>query len=103
MAQVGECKCTLCKSLDPVEGNIFGQKTLVIDKFDLYPINYEPDGGCLCENCADLVMYRKDPSLKKFSSQPYCLKECQCSLCERKREERATVCTLLPRLRLPVL
>ena len=90
MAPVGECKCTLCKSLDPVEGNIFGQASLVIDRLDLYPIKYEPEGGCSCKNCADLVLYRKDPSLKKFSSQPYCRDKCQRSLCVRKREERAT-------------
>ena len=90
MAPVGDCKCTLCKSLDPIEGNIFGKKSLVFEKLDLYPINYEPEDGCSCENCADLVLYRKDPSLKKFSSQPYCRTKCQCGLCVRKREERAT-------------
>ena len=88
MAPVGECECTLCKPLDPVEK--FGQKSLVLNNFDLYPLKHEPDVGCVCEKCQDLAQYRKDPSLEKFSSETFCLDKCQCSLCVRRREERAS-------------
>ena len=72
MAPVGECKCTLCKSLCPVEKELFGKKSFFFDNF------------------VDLTEYKKDPSLEKFSSQQFCLDKCKCRLCVRKREERAT-------------
>ena len=90
MPPVGACKCMLCKSLDPVEGNVFGRKSLVLNNHDLYPQKHEPEAGCSCENCLDLSAYRKDPAAEKFSSQQYCLDKCQCGLCVRKREERAS-------------
>ena len=90
MAPVGECKCTLCKSLCPVEKELFGKKSFCFDNFDLFPLKHDPEIGCLCENCVDLTEYRKDPSLEKFSSQQFCLDKCKCGLCVRKREERAT-------------
>ena len=90
MAPVGECKCTLCKSLCPVEKELFGKKSFCFDKFDLFPLKHDPEIGCPCENCVDLTEYRKDPSLEKFSSQQFCLDKCKCGLCVRKREERAT-------------
>ena len=90
MAPVGECKCTLCKSLCPVEKELFGKKSFGFDNFDLFPLKHEPEFGCPCENCVDLTEYRKDPSLEKFSSQQFCLDKCKCGLCVRKREERAT-------------
>ena len=86
----GECKCTLCKSLCPVEKELFGKKPFCFDNFDLFPLKHDPEIGCPCENCVDLTEYRKDPSLEKFSSQQYCLDKCKCRLCVRKREERAT-------------
>ena len=90
MAPVGECKCTLCKSLCPVEKELFGKKSFGFDNFDLFPLKHEPEFGCPCENCVDLTEYRKDPSLEMFSSQRFCLDKCKCGLCVRKREERAT-------------
>ena len=90
MAPVGGCKCTLCKSLCPVEKELFGKKSFCFDNFDLFPLKHEPEFGCLCKNCVDLTEYRKDPSLEKFSSQQFCLDKCKCRLCVRKREERAT-------------
>ena len=90
MPPVGACKCTLCNSLDPVEGNVFGRKSLVLNNHDLYPLKHGPEAGCSCENCLDLSAYRKDPAAEKFSSQQYCLDKCQCILCVRKREERAS-------------
>ena len=83
MAPVGECKCTLCKSLDPVEENLFGKKSFCLGNYDLYPLKQEPEVGCSCENCVDLAQYRKDPSLEKFSSQQFCLDKCKCRLCVR--------------------
>ena len=90
MAPVGACKCTLCKSLDPVEENLFGKKSFCLDNYDLYPLKHEPEVGCSCENCVDLSGYRKEPAAEKFSSQQFCLDKCQCGLCVRKREERAS-------------
>ena len=85
MAPVGECKCTLCKSLCPVEKELFGKKSFCFDNFDLFPLKHDPEIGCPCENCVDLTEYRKDPSLEKFSSQQFCLDKCKCRLCVRKR------------------
>ena len=90
MAPVGECKCTLCKSLCPVEKELIGKKSFCFDNFDLFPLKHDPEIGCPCENCVDLTEYRKDPSLEKFSNQQFCLDKCKCGLCVRKREERAT-------------
>ena len=90
MPPVGACKCTLCNSLDPVEKNLFGKKSFCLDNYDLFPLKHEPEVGCSCENCLDLRAYRKDPAAEKFSSQQYCLDKCQCDLCVRKREERAS-------------
>ena len=90
MPPVGACKCTLCNSLDPVEKNLFGKKSFCLDNYDLFPLKHEPEAGCSCENCLDLSAYRKDPAAEKFSSQQYCLDKCQCILCARKREERAS-------------
>ena len=87
MAPVGECKCTLCKS---VEKNLFGKKSFCLDNYDLFPLKHEPELGCTCENCLDLGWYRKDPAAEKFSRQQFCLDKCKCRLCVRKREERAS-------------
>ena len=90
MPPVGACKCTLCNSLDPVEKNLFGKTSFCLDNYDLFPLKHEPEVGRSCENCLDLSAYRKDPAAEKFSSQQYCLDKCQCILCARKREERAS-------------
>ena len=89
MAPVGECKCTLCISIDPVEKDHFGKRAF-FNNFDLYPLKHEPEIGCLYENLVDLGRYRKDPTAEQYSSQQYCLDKCQCILCVRRHEERRT-------------